>query len=229
MIDEGMSTLKTNTAERQAAIRNLLSNVDHSTKDADTAFWIELIGGALGLFGIGHLYAGLTNTGIFRLIVGLVALTAAYMLLGFTFVGFCLYPLVWIGQVALAYFSANDLKTAINAVKTGGYSAASASATPSNFGGYIENPTPMPSDVTLNPRTPEVVIPPTTPATPPAPYTPSTPDVTYSPSIEETISSAFDEPTTPPPAAEPYMPSNEEGTDVEDNNDFDPDDLTKKV
>ncbi len=136
MIDEGMSSLKTNTAERQAAIQNLLSRVDVSTKDADTAFLIELVGGVFGLFGLGHLYAGLTNTGIFRLVLGFVALSVIYFILGVTVVGLCAAPLVWIAQIAIAYFTANDLKLSINSVKAGGGGMSMPSA-------YIESPNPM--------------------------------------------------------------------------------------
>lgn len=149
MIDEGMSSLKTNTAERQAAIRNLLSRTDVSTKDADTAFLIELVGGVFGLFGLGHLYAGLTNTGLFRLVLGIVGLTAIYFILGVTVIGLCAAPLVWIGQIAIAYFTANDLKLSINALKAGGSSMSTPSA-------YIESPTPMSSSDSLftNPTPP---------------------------------------------------------------------------
>jgi TM2 domain-containing membrane protein YozV len=140
MIDEGMSSLKTNTAERQAAIRTLLSKTDVSTKEADTAFLIELVGGVFGLFGLGHLYAGLTNTGIFRLVLGFVGLSIIYFVLGVTVIGLCAAPLVWIAQIAIAYFTATDLKQSINAVKAGGGGMSSPMSTPS---AYIESPSPI--------------------------------------------------------------------------------------
>lgn len=176
MIDEGMSSLKTNTAERQAAIQNLLSRIDVSTKDADTAFLIELVGGVFGLFGLGHLYAGLTNTGIFRLVLGFVGLSVIYFILGVTVIGLCAAPLVWIAQIAIAYFTANDLKLSINALKAGGGGMSMPSA-------YIESPSPMStssSDSLFNNPTP------------------TTPSTTTSSSSSESL---FINPT--PPAATP--------------------------
>lgn len=251
MIDEGMSTLKTDTQVRQAALQNLLRSVDLSTKEADTAFLIELVGGIFGLFGLGYLYTGLTNTGLFRLVGYVVAAIVVGIL--FTICGtitfglaFCLAPLLFIPQIALAYFSANDLKVSINAVKASGYSAA-----PSNMGRYIENPAPMPNDFSTTVRPTEVAVPPTPPApstsevtltpntpnyTPSPGYTPSTPDIASTTSEVELTPSdeptpTFPVPTPPEPAtsSEPYTPSNAEGTDVDDNTDFNPDDLTKKV
>lgn len=192
MIDEGMSSVKTNTAERQAVIRNLLNNVDVSTKDADTAFLIELIGGVFGLFGLGYIYAGLTNTGIFRLIAGIVSLGILYTLFvvcgSFVIIGPCFAPLIWIGQVAIAYFTANDLKLSMNAIKAGG-------AGMSTPGGYIESPTPMSSssDNLFN--------------------TPTTPEPAPRSSSSDSLFTTPDTPSTP----------------TTDDDDFNADDLTKKV
>lgn len=206
MIDEGMSSLKTNTAERQAAIQNLLSRVDVSTKDADTAFLIELVGGVFGLFGLGHLYAGLTNTGIFRLVLGFVGLSVIYFILGVTVIGLCAAPLVWIGQIAIAYFTANDLKLSINALKARGGGMSMPSA-------YIESPSPMStssSDSLFNNPTPTSTS-----------SSGSSASIFDNPSSTGTSSSSseslFTNPT--PPAANPSS-----GDD-----DFSADDLTTKV
>lgn len=169
MIDEGMSTVRGSAQQRQAAIGQLLrtQNVDVTTKDADTAFLIELVGGALGFFGLGYLYSGLTNSGIFRLVGGLVALFLLYgvcgtMLTIVTFgFGACLLPLLWIGQVALAYFSANDLKEAVKAAKSGvggmsGMGGMNAGGS-GNVGGYFGSPTVDISNPTMTPRQEEPV------------------------------------------------------------------------
>jgi hypothetical protein len=256
MMDEGMSTLKTNTQERQAAIRNLLNGVDLSTKDADTAFLIELIAGVFGLFGIGYLYTGMTNTGAFRLIGGLIALTILYTLFGvcggMVLIGLCFVPFIWFGQIAAAYFSANDLKQAIIAAKAGGggggygnsylESAANVSSNDINFGsarpsaGVYTPPTPpAPTNdfdfgsssssgagtytPPATPRSPEISF-----GTPPAPPAPSSPEINFgtppapTPSTPSTPEISFN---NPPPA--PRADSDDEGED------FDPNDLTKKV
>ncbi len=136
-MDEAMSTLSMNTQQRQAAIQQQLAGVDLASKDADTAFLIELIGGVLGFLGVGYIYSGLTNAGLVRL-VGMWALWAIFAVFATVTLGFgaCLAPIVWIGQIALAYFSANDLKKSIQAAKAG-MPAASYGTTTGTTTGYL--------------------------------------------------------------------------------------------
>jgi hypothetical protein len=212
MVEEGMSSLKTNTVERQAAIRNLLNNVDLSTKDADTAFLIELVGGVLGFMGLGYIYSGLTNTGIVRLGLWLVVSFVSWSIIGclsFVGIGLCLIPVPIIAQIALAYFSANDLKQTMNAAKAGG----TGFSTPTP-GGYIESPTPMSSS------SDSVFNTPSTPAPAPRPTsgdslftTPSTPEPAP---WKNDSDSLFSSPDAPESASN-------------DGDDFNADDLTKKV
>jgi hypothetical protein len=227
MIDEGMSTLKTNTEVRQAAIRNMLSNTDLSTKDADTAFLIELIGGILGFFGVGYIYAGLTNTGIFRLAGFLIASILFWTLFSVCTagLGLCLAPLWFIPQWILAYFSANDLKQSINAVKAGGMGMSNMGGTSGmgqSFGGYIETPSSTSSSDSLF-NTPSS----SAPASSGGMYTPpSSPDITFdnAPSSGSSSSGAGTY-TAPTDDADMFTTR----SDDNDGEDFNPDDLTKKV
>jgi hypothetical protein len=151
-MDEAMSTLATNTAQRQAAIQQQLARVDLTTKDADTAFLLELVGGVLGFLGIGYLYSGLTNAGLARL-VGLWAGWFIFGILGtVTFgLGLCFAPLFWIGAAALSYFSANDLKQSIIAAKAASPAANYSAGTPT---GYIGAGTTTPPAPPMTPTTP---------------------------------------------------------------------------
>jgi hypothetical protein len=138
-MDEGLATVKMNTAERQAAIRQQLSRVDVSAKDQDTAFLIELVGGIFGLLGVGYIYSGLTNAGLVRL-VGLIGFWIIFSIIGtvtFGF-GFCLAPLVWLAQIYIAYVSANELKQAITNAKAG----QPAMGAGGYIGGNYETPAP---------------------------------------------------------------------------------------
>lgn len=127
-MDEAMSTLSMNTQQRQAAIQQQLAGVDLASKDADTAFLIELVGGIFGLLGVGYIYSGLTNAGLVRLIGNWVFLTAGGAILGtcaavigaLTFgLGLCLFLPFLAIPIVIAYISANDLKKSIQAAKAG--------------------------------------------------------------------------------------------------------------
>ncbi|HEX8681105.1 MAG TPA: hypothetical protein VF707_02250 [Ardenticatenaceae bacterium] len=155
-MDEAMSTLSMNTQQRQAAIQQQLAGVDLASKDADTAFLIELIGGIVGFLGVGYIYSGLTNAGLVRLIGNWVfwAVTATFfgicatLTLGF---GACLFlPLIPIPFV-IAYMSANDLKKSLQAAKAG-MPAASYGTTTGTTTGYLGTGTtsvpPMPTTPT---------------------------------------------------------------------------------
>lgn len=156
-MDEAMSTISTNTAQRHAAIQQQLARVDLATKDADTAFLLELIGGVLGFLGIGYLYSGLTNAGLARL-VGLWVGWFIFGVLGtVTFgLGLCFAPIFWIGAAALSYFSANDLKQSIIAAKAASPASSYGSTMP---GGYIGAGTTQVPTPPITPTTPSVETP----------------------------------------------------------------------
>lgn len=136
-MEEGMRTISTSTEARQAAIRQQLQGVDIMNKDQDTAFLIELIGGIFGFLGVGYIYSGLTNAGLLRLIGMWVFLFVSWSIIGMLsviLIGLCLIPVPFIVQIALAYFSAQDLKKSMIAAKA---DAQAASAGASSFGGYL--------------------------------------------------------------------------------------------
>lgn len=119
-MDEAMATISANGAQRQAAIRQQLGAVDLSTKDQDTAFLIELVGGIFGFLGIGYIYSGLTNAGLIRLIGLWILNFILWSVIGVltaVLIGLCLIPLPFILNIALAYFSAKDLKESLIAAK----------------------------------------------------------------------------------------------------------------
>lgn len=60
---------------------------------------LSFVGGLFGFPGIGSFLAGSPGTAIGMLVAGWFCL-----LLCLVFIGFILYPLVWIGSVAVAYF-----------------------------------------------------------------------------------------------------------------------------
>lgn len=174
MLEEGMSSIATSEAQRVAAIREQLSKVDLAGKDADTVFLIELVAGLLGFLGVGYLYSGLTNTGLFRLIgywvVGAM-LGTFFMICGiFTGgLGFCLtLPIIPLHFV-IAFFSAQDLKKAMmeaRTVEAGGGGA-------SGVGGYIP---PESSQGPMVPPRPAEPLDRERPAPPPAEERPLYPD-----------------------------------------------------
>lgn len=138
-MEEGFATVSSlSAAERQAAIRSQLAQVDLSAKDKDTAFIIELVLGIFGLLGIGYMYAGLTNAGIIRLVGYWIFLTVLWPLFG-VFVtltsgfGLCLFFVPLILQLAIVYFSADDLKKSMAAVK----GTVDGSVASGDVGGYI--------------------------------------------------------------------------------------------
>jgi hypothetical protein len=122
-MEEGIATISsTSSAQRQAAIRQQLMRVELATKDADTAFILELVGGIFGLLGIGYMYAGLTNAGVVRLIGYWIFLAIMWTLFGiFGLVtlglGYCLFLAPLAVQFVIPFFSANDLKQSLVAVK----------------------------------------------------------------------------------------------------------------
>ena len=143
-MEEGMATLATSTAQRQAAIERQLEQVDLATKDKDTAFLLELLAGLVGFLGIGYFYTGLTNAALVRLI-------GYWVFLGLIWTAFwtintvtaclasCLVIVPLAVQVVVPYFSANELKKGIEAVKSG-TATPGASGGASTFGGYLDTP-----------------------------------------------------------------------------------------
>jgi hypothetical protein len=118
-MEDGIATISSMSAEeRQAAIRRQLAQVDLSTKDKDTAFLLELIGGVLGFLGVGYLYSGLTNAGLVRLVAGWIFWALFWIFAAATLgLGTCLVPVPLLIMVAAAYFSATDLKTSMESVQ----------------------------------------------------------------------------------------------------------------
>lgn len=139
-MEESFKTVSSTSSEvRQAGIREQLQAIDLSQKDSDLAFLIELVGGLLGFLGLGYIYSGLTNNGLLRLLgywalgFGVFAFLTicATLTLG---LGACLFlpaiPLFW----AVAFFSASDLKKAMETVKAA--QASGVMPTP----GYLNRP-----------------------------------------------------------------------------------------
>ncbi|MBA3530993.1 MAG: hypothetical protein H0T73_03610 [Ardenticatenales bacterium] len=147
-MEEGFSTIKTSEEERLAAIRKQLEQVNLADKDPDTAFLIEFVGGLFfGALGVGYIYSGLTNTGIFRL-----AAYWAYAITVAVFVGFCSAVTLGFGaclaipllplHLFLVYVSANDLKRSIIAAKAIKQAASGTTSPGGYLGSTPENPIP---------------------------------------------------------------------------------------
>lgn len=85
-------------------------------KDPNTAFLIELIGGFFGLLGLGYLYVGRTNDGIWRLIVwflyDVMAVIIISILLAFI-VGIVCIPIQLVLQIGIPVWSAITLKNSL--------------------------------------------------------------------------------------------------------------------
>ncbi|GIW12125.1 MAG: hypothetical protein KatS3mg061_3182 [Dehalococcoidia bacterium] len=82
-------------------------------KDPSTAFLLELLLGLFGFLGIGYLYAGRTNEGLFRLVVFLIYNLVAWttiLVLSFVVVGICLIPFQLAVQVGVPIWSALRLR-----------------------------------------------------------------------------------------------------------------------
>jgi TM2 domain-containing membrane protein YozV len=84
-----------------------------TSRDANTAFLIELIGGFFGFLGIGYIYAGRTNDGILRLVLWIIydlfaAVTISLLLA--VFVGIICIPFQLAIQIGVPLWSANSLK-----------------------------------------------------------------------------------------------------------------------
>ena len=109
--DDALASIKMNSAERVAALQRQASQVNLAGKDRDTAFLVELVPSLFGVFGIGYLYAGMTAAGVARIAVSILV-WVLYGIFGAVTLGlgYCAGPLFWIAIVALAYFSAKELK-----------------------------------------------------------------------------------------------------------------------
>lgn len=131
--NDALASLKMNTPERMAALQRQASQVDLRGKDADTGFLVELIPSLFGIFGIGYLYSGMMSAGIARVVLA-IGIWVIFGVLSAVTCGFgaLLAPLVWLAIVAMAYFSAKDLKALLPA------KAAAAGTPPYNAGGYLE-------------------------------------------------------------------------------------------
>lgn len=91
-------------------------SVNSQTKDVNTAFLIELVGGFFGLLGIGYMYTGRTNDGILRLILwiiyDLIAGITISLLLA-VFVGILCIPIQLVIQIGVPLWSATNLKNSM--------------------------------------------------------------------------------------------------------------------
>jgi hypothetical protein len=87
-----------------------------SSKDVNTAFLLELVGGFLGFLGIGYLYVGQTNDGVLRLIgwiiYGLIAYFTIVLLLS-VFIGIICIPIQLVIQIGVPLWSATNLKNSL--------------------------------------------------------------------------------------------------------------------
>lgn len=138
MLEEGMPTLTLDTPTRRAAIVQQLKRADLSAKDPDTTFIIELLAGIFGFLGVGYMYTGMTGAGVVRLIGNWIYI--ALIWIGFTIFsaitlgfGACLFFVPMILQVALPILSAYELREAMKAAKSQGFSPSHQGAT----GGYL--------------------------------------------------------------------------------------------
>lgn len=85
-------------------------------KDPNTAFLIEFIGGFFGLLGLGYFYVGQSDQGLVRLVAWLVYVAVAWVgisLLSVVLIGCLCIPLQLAIQVAVPYWSANELKKSL--------------------------------------------------------------------------------------------------------------------
>lgn len=88
--------------------------VQAQPKDPNTAFLIEFVGGFLGLLGLGYFYTGRNNDGLIRLIAWLIytiiaAITISLLLA--VFIGILCIPVQIVIQLAVPWWSANNLKS----------------------------------------------------------------------------------------------------------------------
>jgi hypothetical protein len=84
-----------------------------TTKDPDTAFLIELIGGFFGLLGVGYLYVGRTNDGIVRLVLWVMYDIVAAIIISLlisVLIGCLCIPLQLAIQICVPIWSASGLK-----------------------------------------------------------------------------------------------------------------------
>ncbi len=89
-------------------------------RDPQQAFLYELIPGIFALYGVGYLYSGYRDEGIKRLIIGIVAAIVIWTVLGITLIGLCAFPVVFLVQAGVAYWSANGLKQQLQMLPPGG-------------------------------------------------------------------------------------------------------------
>lgn len=101
--------------------RNCLATgkaVAPASKDINTAFLIELVGGFFGLLGLGYLYTGRTNDGILRLIAWIIYSITAYIIITLllaVFIGLLCIPVQLVIQIGVPLWSATALKNSMNA------------------------------------------------------------------------------------------------------------------
>lgn len=91
--------------------------VSATSKDVNTAFLIELIGGFFGLLGLGYLYTGRTNEGVLRLIAWIAYSVTAYIIISLliaVFIGVLCVPIQLIIQIGIPIWSATTLKNSMS-------------------------------------------------------------------------------------------------------------------
>lgn len=129
-------------------------------KDPNTAFLIELIGGLFGFLGLGYIYVGRTNDGIIRLIIFLVYNVIAWVAiaaLSVVVIGCFCIPIQLIVQLGVAIFSANQLKSSMQAA---GYPTTS-TFTPSQYAPQMPQASNPPQQPAPSVPQPTVTPPPT--------------------------------------------------------------------
>jgi hypothetical protein len=191
----------------------------NTPKDPNTAFLIELLGGLVGFLGLGYIYVGRTNDGLIRLVIYLVYNVIAWIAiaaLSVVIVGCFCIPLQLIIQLAVAIFSANQLKTSMQG---GGYPATSTFApgmpsTPSQDAPQMPQPSNPPQQPAPSVPQPDITPPLASPASqdvPPVASLPTQELPKFAPlpltDLPLTAPLPREDPTPPAPQPDPDKPA----------------------
>jgi hypothetical protein len=88
------------------------------SKDPNTAFLLELVGGIVGLMGLGYLYMGRTNEGILRLVLWMLYNITAWVIIGLLsaiFIGLLCCPIQILIQIGVPIYLATQFKNELMA------------------------------------------------------------------------------------------------------------------
>jgi TM2 domain-containing membrane protein YozV len=97
----------------QKPVQNYQPQYDQQSKDPNTAYLIELVGGLFGFLGLGYFYIGRTGEGITRLIIWLLYAVFAWITISVlltVFIGVVCLPIQFVIQIAIPIWSASSLK-----------------------------------------------------------------------------------------------------------------------